>query len=112
MKGFIVFRIVLGCLGVVLFLWFFMPGVLTANFHIGVVTGVIISLIMVLYAVFSDHINRFIKMLWHHIAGKILIFAVLLAVSAILVLAIVCMASMGRGMSRTNEPDGESRTEG
>nr|MBE6018621.1 YdcF family protein [Lachnospiraceae bacterium] len=101
-----ILRTLLGTAGIILFLWFFVPGLLTAHFHIGVVTGTIISILMIIYAVFAGQINRFISFLWSKAAGKVLIFIVLAAVAAILTLAIMCMVCMGRGMKKDAERSG------
>lgn len=101
-----IIRIILGCAGIVLFLWFFVPGLLTAHFHIGVVTGVVISILMIIYALFAGTINRFIIYLWSKAAGKVIIFIILAAAAAILTLAIMCMICMGSGMKKSTEKSG------
>ena len=95
-----VVRILIGCIGSVIFLWFFVPGLLTGHLHIGVVTGTVIGLILTIYAIFFSQINRFLKFLWRHVAGRVIICVVSAAILAILILAIMCMICMGSGMRR------------
>lgn len=91
-----IIRIFLICAGAVCFLWFFLPGSITANFHIGVLTGAGIGLVLFLYGLFFTLVNRFIGWLWKHIAGKILIIAVTCVLCTIMALAGACIYHMVR----------------
>ena len=100
-----IFRIILILAGLVFFAWFFIPGVLTGHFHIGTVTGIILSVLMFIYGVWFKKINSLISIIWGKIAGKIIIVIIALAAAAILALAVACMICIGSGRQRL--PDGQ-----
>lgn len=89
-----ILRFFLSIAGLVIFAWFFIPGVITANFHIGVLTGAGIGLVLTLYGIFFTQLNSGIGKLWKYAVGKILILTVSLALCAIMALAGMCIYHM------------------
>ena len=97
-----IIRISFAAAGFICLLWFAVPLFLGASFHIGTITGMILSLMLFLYGVFMGKINKAVKHIWKHIVGKIVFIIIMTAAAAILCLAAACIVSMA---SVENEAD-------
>ena len=98
-----ILRTILTVSGLVIFAWFLIPACATGTFHIGTWTGMIIGLIFTVYGIFAPQVNSFIGNIWKHIAGKIVLIIIMLAVAAILVLAALTTTCMIRGRNKAPE---------
>ena len=90
-------RVIILIVGIILLLWFLVPTLLTRSFHIGALTGIGISAVMVLYGIFGRWVNELICHLWKNVAGKLMLSALALIVTCILILALMCMIKIGNG---------------
>lgn len=97
-------KIILICLGVVLLIWFLLPFFTHRILNIGNVTGIIVSLVLLLYGIFFRQVNGLLGAFWQHGIGKVIEIIVGVCILAILVLAAMTMISMADGMRQTAEP--------
>ena len=97
----VILRSLLVIAGIILFCWFLMPAFLTGSFHIGAVTGIAVSLLMIFYGVCCGWVNKLIRILWSRTTGKILLIALGAAAAAILILAVICMFCIGSARYKT-----------
>ncbi|MBQ9030822.1 MAG: YdcF family protein [Parasporobacterium sp.] len=104
MNGFTIFRILILIAGGLLFLWFFLPAVFLHNFNIGALTGMGLSLLMILYGILGIKINALIRSGWEHTAGRILGILLIVVCAGILALAGACTAAMIKGLQGSPEP--------
>lgn len=70
-------------IGIVCLLWFWAPLAAAGILNIGNITGIILSLILILYVMFASAVHKLIQKLWSMRFGKI-------PVAAVGVLAIIC----------------------
>ena len=87
---------ILAC-GIALMLLFLVPSMLTGSFHVGALTGIGISLLLILYGIFGRWVNKLICQFWAKAAGRILLIILAAAVLCILTEAIACAAKIGDG---------------
>ena len=97
-----IIRISFAAAGAACLLWFVVPLFFGAPFHIGTVTGMILSLLLLIYGFFLEKANKAVKYIWKHIIGKIFLILIMAAAAAILCLAAACIVSMA---SVENEAD-------
>lgn len=90
--------------GIVFFLWFFVPPFRTGNFHIGSYTGTALSVAVLAYGILFDKINALISRIWRHFLGKCVLGLIVLVLVAILGLAVACMVAMGSGYNKSAPP--------
>lgn len=87
-------QLILIIAGVVMLIWFLIPFFTNRILNIGNITGIFVSLVLLLYGIFFSHVNHFIVSLWKWPFGKIIEIILGSAILAILVLAVmtsVCM---------------------
>lgn len=90
--------------GIILFLWFFLPLLVTRNPNIGALTGIGISVLLIVYGIWQKPIHRLVSMLWKTTGGRILEILLLVICAAILSLAAATSVAMISGASKTAEP--------
>lgn len=91
--------------GAILFIWFAIPlfiGVLNSGNGIGLT----FSALLILYGVFFEKVNSFIRNLGRTLWGKVLLSIISLVLSVIIVFAAVCTVNMI--LASNNRPDGET----
>lgn len=89
-----ILRRIITFIGVVLLLWILVPAIIISSFHIGTYTGIIISLILIMYGVFGGFFHMGIKYLWQSVPGKILLGFMAAICGTILALAIASIISI------------------
>lgn len=75
--------------GTIVFLWFLLPFLVAGILNIGNITGIVVSLLLVLYMAFMPMINAGIKSLWSQKKMKLQIGVCGVIVAVIMVLAVV-----------------------
>ena len=94
-----IIKIILIILGSILFAWFCCPVFVGGILNIGNITGMILSLLILLYGIFFNKFNQFVKSFWHKTSGKIIELVIGVVLLAIICLAICCMVAMGKAMN-------------
>lgn len=89
-------------LGIIFFLWFLLP-VFGTSLNYGNVTGIILSIIAVVYGLCFDHINRLAVNAWKSASGKVIEIILMIIAAAIIVLAAAAGASMIFGAAKSPE---------
>lgn len=91
-------KIILILVGAILLIWFLLPVFTHRILNIGNVTGIAVSVVLLLYGIFFRPFNSLVAALWRHGAGRVIEIVLGACILAILVLAVLTMISMGKGM--------------
>ena len=92
-------------IGVILLIWSVIPLVITGNFkNIGTLTCLGISVLLIIYSIWMNPINKLLASAWHTVAGKIIEIILLAACAIIIALAIATGVSMISAVNRKAEP--------
>ncbi len=75
-------------IGTVLFIWFFCPLLAKGLINIGGITGMTVSLLVILYGIFCVRINHRLAMLWETGGGRTALLLLLGAVAAAVLVAL------------------------
>lgn len=98
-------RIILGAIGILLCIWFALPLCLSVNLNIGNMTGIAVSLLILLYAIFMPGIHKIFFVWKAHKVKKWLYRAVLTVILAIIGLVIAESACMIRAACKSPASD-------
>ncbi len=101
----LLFRRLLALIGIVGLLWFVVPGIFTGNIHIGIVTGAILSALLIIYGFWGGWINMLIRLIWNSAVGKFILCLLGIIAGAIIGLAVACMVSMGSANRQSAKED-------
>ena len=104
MNSFAIIKTILLIIGILFFLWFLIPAIVTFHFHIGALTGMGLSLLLIIYGLWGRQINHLIASGWKSVGGKIIEILLLVICAVIIALAAACTTAMIRGVSGTPEP--------
>ncbi|MCF0228758.1 MAG: YdcF family protein [Parasporobacterium sp.] len=102
--GRMIIKTILIIAGVLLLLWCVYPVTIGVSFNYGNVTGIVLSVLMMIYGIWFAQINGFIAAAWKHTAGKIVEILLLIIAAGILVLAAATSIAMISGISKTAGP--------
>lgn len=89
-----VLRVIGVFLGIICLLWFWAPLAVAGIINIGNVTGIILSLMLILYAIFTSAVHKMIQSLWNMRVFKISAAAVGVLVSICITLVVIESACM------------------
>jgi len=93
----------LGLLGLCLFAVFILPYLSRRTLNLGTVTGLIISLLLMAYAVWMPSIHRWLYRLWHGRMGKTFLCVCLSLVALTLAATVAATACMIHAVGKQNE---------
>ena len=100
----IILRILLIAAGAALVLTCFIPVLFNNHFHIGVLSGMGVGALFIIYGIWATVINSFIARCWHSIVGKIIELLLLVICVIILTLAVITSSAMIKGASMGSLP--------
>lgn len=97
-------RIFCALIGIIFMIWFLLPLKLSMGFDIGNITGLAVSIVLLLYGIFMPLCHKIIVWLYGRLWGKVLCFAALAAVLMIFILVIVETCCIISAASKEPEP--------
>lgn len=103
--GIILLRCLIGVVGMLCLIWFSFPMILHGIKNIGNLTGITLSILLVLYSIFQWWVHGKCRMLWKKKAGRITLSFLMTLAGVIMFLAILLSGLMISEVR--NVPDGE-----
>lgn len=99
-----VIQIIIIVFSLLFLVWFLIPVFTTVGLKIGNVTGIAVFAVLLLYGIFFNRVNRFLKELWKKTWGKILEILVAVILAGVFSLAAVTYGCMLSAINEKPEP--------